>query len=61
MCVCMTIYIVVWQKSAQHCKAVILQLKKKEHFERKKKKKNTGMKITWKINEDLNVKKKKSN
>ena len=39
MCVCMTIYIVVWQKSAQHCKAVILQIKKKEPFERKKKKK----------------------
>ena len=53
----MTIYIVVWQKSAQHCKAVILQLKKKRTLQ--KKKKNTGMKITWKINEDLNVKKKK--
>ena len=57
MCICMTIYIVVWQKSAQHCKAVILQLKKKKNTS--KEKKNTGMKITWKINEDLNVKKKK--
>ena len=32
---------------------------KKEHFERKNK--HTGMKITWKINEDLNVKKRNLN
>ena len=44
------IHVVVWQKSAQHCKAISLQLKKKKRQNQEKK--NTKKHKTWNSFED---------